>query len=98
MNHLINVLDMNRIENSLLLRRNEIANASSMVFNGILILLILGGFGFFLYTQYHATAEVEFQEKRIPFTPTVWYSATRNIRSEEYGGQPFETETGYGIP
>lgn len=38
-------------------------------------------------------------EKRIPFTPTVWYSATRNVRSEEYAGQlqPFEIETRYGV-
>ena len=39
------------------------------------------------------------QEKRIPFTPTVWYSATRNVRDEEYGSQlqPFEIETRYGV-
>lgn len=96
MNHL--VMDMGRIENALLARRNELAAASSFAFNGILLVLVLGGFAFFLYTQYNTTKQVEQEVKRIPFKPTTWYSATRNIRSEEYGGQPFEAETGYGIP
>lgn len=98
MNHLVNVLDLNRIENSLLLRKAELADAASMTFNGILILLIVSGFAYFLYVQYHATAQHHAEEKRIPFTPTTWYSATRNVRSEEYGGQPFEAETRYGLP
>jgi hypothetical protein len=72
-----------------------------MFFNWILLVLVLGGFGYFLYVQYEATAvEQEHEDKRIPFEPQVWYSATRNLRSEEYGGQlqPYETETGYGLP
>ena len=98
MNHLVNVLDLNRIENSLLLRRAELADATSMAFNAILIVLIFGGFAYFLYVQYQTTAQHQDDEKRIPFTPTTWYSATRNVRTEEYGGQPFETETRYGLP
>jgi hypothetical protein len=98
MNHLVNVLDLNRIENSLLVRRAELADATSMTFNVILILLILAGFSYFLYVQYHATAQQQDDEKRIPFTPTTWYSATRNVRNEEYGGQPFEAEARYGLP
>ena len=72
-----------------------------MLFNWFLLVLVLGGFAYFLYVQYNATAEaVEQEEKRIPFEPQVWYSATRNVRSEEYGRQlqPFEVETGYGLP
>jgi hypothetical protein len=98
MNHLVNVFDLNRIENSLLVRRAELAEATSMTFNVILILLILAGFSYFLYVQYQTTAQHQDEEKRIPFTPTTWYSATRNVRTEEYGGQPFEAEARYGVP
>jgi hypothetical protein len=98
MNHLI--LDMGRIENSLLQRRDELAQATSWAFNLILLGLVLTGFTYFLYVQYN-THQTEIQEeKRIPFEPQVWYSAARNVRSEEYGRQlqPFEIETRYGVP
>lgn len=98
MNHLI--LDMGRIENSLLQRRDELAQATSWAFNLVLLGLVLTGFVYFLYVQYN-THQIEIQEeKRIPFEPQVWYSAVRNVRSEEYGKQlqPFEIETRYGLP
>jgi hypothetical protein len=63
----------------------------------ILLVLVLGGFGYFLYVQHQITAETAEEEKRIPFEPQVWYSATRNVRSEEYG-QPFEIEARHGLP
>jgi hypothetical protein len=100
MNHLINSLDLGRVENGLLQRRDELAQATSWIFNVVLLGLVLSGFGYFLYVQYQTTAETAVEEKRIPFEPQTWYSATRNVRSEEYGRQlqPFEAETGYGIP
>lgn len=98
MNHLISQMDLGRIENSLLRRRNELVESTSMMFNIFLLLLVLAGFAYFLYTQYQSTAIAQTEQKRIPFKPTTWYSATRNIRSEEYGGQPFDPETGYGLP
>ena len=65
----------------------------------ILLGLVLASFVYFLYTQYNSHQVEIDEEKRIPFTPTTWYSATRNVRSEEYGRQlqPFETETRYGL-
>lgn len=98
MNHLI--LDMGRIENSLLQRRDELAQATSWAFNLILLGLVLTGFTYFLYVQYHTHQTEVQEEKRIPFEPQVWYSAVRNVRSEEYGQQlqPFEIETRYGLP
>jgi len=101
MNHLVSAFDMGKVESSLLVRKNQLVQEASMVFNFVLLALVLGGFGYFLYVQYEATAIAEQeQEKRIPFEPQVWYSATRNVRSEEYGRQlqPFEVETGYGLP
>jgi len=99
MNHLTSNYDLGRIENSLLIRRDQIVQATSWTFNMVLLGLVLSSFVYFLYVQYNGHAiEVE-EEKRIPFTPVTWYSATRNVRAEEYGRQlqPFEIETGYGI-
>ena len=100
MNHLIDQMDLGRIENSLLQRRNEIVQATSWTFNMVLLGLVLAGFGFFLYTQYNSHQVQEEEEKRIPFTPTTWSSATRNVRMEEYGRQlqPREAQIGHGIP
>lgn len=73
---------------------------TSLVFSFFLLALVLSGFGYFLYVQYQENSNRVDEEKRIPFEPQVWYSATRNVRSEEYGSQlkPFEIEAGYGIP
>lgn len=101
MNHLVNAFDMGRIESSLLERKNQLVQQTSMAFNWILLVLVLGGFAYFLYVQYTSTTVAEQEaEKRIPFEPQVWYSATRNVRSEEYGRQlqPYEAEAGYGLP
>ena len=96
MNHLVN---MPEVEASLLLRRNQIVQATSWMFNMVLLGLVLSGFSYFLYVQYHSNQQAIVETKRIPFEPTVWYSATRNVRSEEYGRQlqPFEIETRYGL-
>ena len=100
MNHLIRSEDLSRIEGILIQRRDELVQATSWVFNLMLLGLVLAGFGYFLYTQYNTTQETQEQEKRIPFEPQVWFSATRNVRSEEYGSQlqPHEVETGYALP
>ena len=93
-------MDLGRIENQLLLRRNQLVEATSWTFNLILLGLVLSTFVYFLYVQYHSNQTAIEEEKRIPFEPVTWYSATRNVRSEEYGRQlqPLETQTGYGIP
>lgn len=98
MNHLIDSMSLSRIENSLLIRRDHIAQATSWTFNLILLGLVLLTFFGFLYVQYNSQHE-ELEEKRIPFKPTTWYSATRNIRAEEYGRdlETLETQVGYGI-
>jgi len=99
MKHLISQLDLNRIEGSLLQRRNELVEQTSFAFNMLLLAFVIGSFIFFLKVQYETTAQQVDEEKRIPFQPQTWYSATRNVRSEEYGSQlqPFEIETRYGL-
>jgi len=91
---LVELTDLNRIESSLLARRNDIVNTTSMFFNFLLLAAVLVGFGFFLYTQYEAKAN-EVPKVDIPFKPVAWYSATRNVRSEDYS-QPFDNSNGSG--
>ena len=98
MNHLIRIEDLGRIENQLLLRKEQLVQATSWTFNIMFLALVLGSFAYFLYVQYNSQQQQQEEEKRIPFTPVTWYSATRNVRNEEYGGQPFETQAGYGVP
>lgn len=96
MNPLISSIDLSRIENQLLLRRNQLAEATSWTFNMAILLFVLGTFVYFLYAQYTSNQVTIEEEKRIPFEPTTWYSATRNVRSEEYG-RPVAIEAGYGL-
>lgn len=98
MNHLIRGEDLHRIENQLLLRRDQLVQATSWTFNLALLAIVLGTFVFFLYTQYNSTKQEEQEQKRIPFTPVTWYSATRNVRNEEYGQQATGFEVGHGVP
>ena len=93
------MIDLNRIEGSLLQRRNDLMEQTSFAFNMLLLALVIGSFVFFLKVQYENTAQQVDEEKRIPFEPQTWYSATRNVRSEEYGSQlqPFEIETRHGL-
>ena len=97
MNHLISDADRSRIESQLLLRRDQLVQATAWTFNLALLLLIVGGFVTFLYVQYTAHTQEVQETKRIPFTPVQWYSATRNVRNEEYGQTP-DPEIGHGVP
>ena len=100
--NLVSTFDLGRIENNLLQRRDELAQATSWMFNLVLLVVVLGGFTYFLYVQYESNKDYAEKEKydHIPFEPQTWYSATRNVRSEEYGHQlqPFEIEARHGIP
>jgi len=100
MNHLVSTWDRTRIEAGLLERKTQLVQAASWTFNLVMLGLVLSGFAYFLYVQYTTNQVQEDTVKRIPFEPTTWYSATRNVRSEEYGRQlqPFEIETRYGLP
>lgn len=97
MNHLISDADRSRIESQLLLRRDQLVQATAWTFNLVLLVGVIASFVVFLYVQYNRTTQEVQETKRIPFTPTTWYSATRNVRSEEYGRTP-DIETGYGVP
>jgi hypothetical protein len=100
MNALIRSEDMHRIESQLLLRRDQLVHATAWTFNAVALIVILGTFIYFLYVQYTSHQTHQEEEKRIPFTPTTWYSASRNVRGEEYGRQlqPLDSEIGSGLP
>jgi hypothetical protein len=87
------------VESSLIGRRNELVQTTATLFNVALLGLVLSTFAYFLYVQYQSNKE-ETKEKRIPFKPTTWYSATRNVRDEEYGQNvsPSEIEARLGLP
>jgi hypothetical protein len=86
------------VESSLIGRRNELVQTTATLFNVALLGLVLSTFAYFLYVQYESNKE-ETKEKRIPFKPTTWYSATRNVRDEEYGQgvSPAEIEARLGL-
>jgi hypothetical protein len=88
------------IESNLIGRREQLVESTAWVFNLVLLGLVLSGFAYFLHVQYESTQATQAEEKRIPFKPTTWYSATRNVRDEEYGSQlqPFEIEARLGLP
>lgn len=100
--NLVSSFDLGRIENTLLQRRDELAQTTSWMFNVVLLVVVVGSFIWFLCVQYEANKDYAEKEQynHIPFEPQTWYSATRNVRSEEYGRQlqPFEIETRHGIP
>ena len=93
------IADVGWIESALAARRSELVQSTSFLFSAVVLVIVIGGFAWFLSVQYEMNAQKP-EEKRIPFTPVVWYSATRNVRDEEYAGQlqPFEIETRYGVP
>ena len=95
MQHLVDELGT---ENILIQRRMTLASTSSFIFNVIIFIACIGGFAFFLYTQ-HKSVQERPPDIHIPFKPSPWHSATRNVRMNEYGEQlqPFEIEVGYGI-
>jgi hypothetical protein len=97
---LVDTFDLGRIESNLLQRKQDLIQASSWMMNIVMLVLVVGGFGCFLYIQYYATAKEEAETKRIPFEPIPWLSATRNVRMEEYGRQlqPHQAQTGNGLP
>ena len=97
---LVDTFDLSRIETNLIERKNELVQASSWMMNIVMLVLVVCGFGLFLYIQYHATAKEVEETKRTPFEPIPWLSATRNVRMEEYGRQlqPREAQIGHGLP
>lgn len=85
---------LERVEGSLLRARDFNVRVSSWWWNTIGILFVVISMSMFLYSRMGAPKE---EVKKISFEPQLWYSAARNIDSDQYSSQRMPLETG-GIP
>ena len=83
-----------QIENNLIWVKNVRDSIFSWWFNVILLVLVVGSFGYFLYASYGTGTPPELQ--KIPFEPRTWNNAVRNVPLTQYGQTP-QIETGDGI-
>jgi len=82
------------IENNLINVRYLRDSIFSWWLNIVLLVVVVGSFGYFLYASYGTATPIELQ--KIPFEPNLWQNATRNVPSTEYGQIP-QTETGSSV-
>ena len=66
----------------------------SMWFNIVLLVVVLGSFGYFLYKSYGTSVPPELE--KIKFEPNMWHNAVKNVPSIDYGQIP-QTQTGDGV-
>jgi hypothetical protein len=83
-----------QIENNLIWVKNVRDSIFSWWFNVILLVVVVGSFGYFLYASYGTGTPPELQ--KIPFEPRTWNNAVRNVPLTQYGQTP-QIETGDGI-
>ena len=83
-----------QIENNLLWVKSVRDSMFSWWFNVILLVGVLGFFGYFLYMSHGTGVPPELQ--KIKFEPNMWHNAVRNVPVTEYGQIP-QIETGDGI-
>ena len=87
--------DTSEIENNLLWVKSVRDSMFSMWFNIVLLVVVLGSFGYFLYKSYGKSVPPELE--KIKFEPNVWHNASKNVPSIDYGQIP-QTQTGDGVP
>ena len=85
---------VSRIEDNLLWVKHVRDKLASWWFNAIVLVTVVGSFGFFLYSSYGTAVPDELA--KIPFEPRTWNNAVRNVPTTEYGQLP-KTETPGGI-
>jgi hypothetical protein len=93
MQHLVDGT-LSRIENNLIWVKSVRDAVFAWWMNAIVLLVVVGSFGFFLYSSYGTAVPDEL--KSIPFQPRLWNNAVRNVPLTEYGQLP-QTETGDGV-
>ena len=85
MNHLVKD-NVEKIENNLLWVKKVRDSMFSWWFNILLLVGVLGAFGYFLYSSYGTQPEEKLQ--KIPFEPRTWNNAVRNVPITDYGQTP----------
>ena len=93
MSHLVQQ-SISRIENNLLWVKSVRDSIFAWWFNTILLVFVVGSFGYFLYANYGTAPSEELQ--KIPFEPRTWNNAVRNVPISNYGQTP-QIETGVGV-
>ena len=91
MSHLVEE-SINRIQDNLIWVKSVRDSIFAWWFNLSLFVIVIGSFGFFLYSSYGTVEEVQ----KIPFEPRLWNNAVRNVPMLDYGQTP-QIETGAGI-
>ena len=85
---------ISRIEDNLIWVKHLRDKLVAWWFNAIVLVAVVGSFGFFLYSSYGTAVPDELV--KIPFEPRTWNNAVRNVPTSEYGQLP-KTETPGGI-
>ena len=93
MSHLVQE-SMSRIQDNLIWVKSVRDSIFAWWFNLTLLVVVVGSFGFFLYSTYGTAPSEELQ--KIPFEPRLWNNAVRNVPISNYGQTP-QIETGTGI-
>ena len=83
--------NVEKIENNLLWVRSVRDSVFSWWFNIVLLVGVLGGATYLLYSNYGVVPSDELKE--IPFEPRTWNNAVRNVPVSNYGQTP-QIETG----
>ena len=78
--------NVSKIENNLIWVRNVRDALFAWWFNVILLVAVVGGFAFFLYSSYGTGVPEEL--KKIQFEPRTWNNAVRNVPLTQYGQTP----------
>jgi hypothetical protein len=74
------------VESTSIGRRNELVQSNGDSLQRRLAWSRLDDIRIFLYVQYESNKD-EVKEKRIPFKPTTWYSATQMFAMKRYGAR-----------
>lgn len=86
--------NLSKIENNLLWVKTVKDSLFAWWFNISILVIVVGSFGFFLYSSYDTSPREE--NKKIEFQPKLWNNAVRNVPIIEYGQTP-QIETGHSI-
>jgi len=86
--------NVSQIENNLLWVKSVKDSIFSWWFNVSLLVVVVGSFGYFLYSSHGASPPEEL--KKINFEPRLWNNAVKNVPVVDYGQAP-QVETGDGV-
>jgi len=78
--------NVSKIENNLLGAKHFAQSIFSQWFNIIIFVLVIGSFGYFLWSKKDSEPKEEL--KKIQFEPRTWNNAVKNVPIIDYGQTP----------